>query len=290
MNLAIAIPLGLASAVAYGAAAAVQHHAVGQDESESGAPAFGDLVHDPRWWASIGGDVVGLVLQLAALATGPVVLVQPLFVLCLPIALPIRAMFGGAAPNRDDYLAALVLALGLCGFFVIAGDAGYAHSLSTRTSALLAGVAMLAGAFIAVLAARLVAASRAVTLSAVSGVWFGVEAVLVNSLATSFAHHSWAAFGRAEGLVPLVGAAVVGISGFALSQVAFRSGNLAASFPAMLVIDPLVAVLLGAALLRESVRASPAAAVGYFLCLIAISLATLRLARPARADLAPRLA
>lgn len=99
MNLAVAIPLGVAAAVAYGVAAAFQHDAVGQHEPGSTAPPFSALLRDPRWLAASSGDVVGLVLQLAALATGPVVLIQPLFVLCLPVALPIRAMFGGTAPG-----------------------------------------------------------------------------------------------------------------------------------------------------------------------------------------------
>ena len=151
MNLALALPLGVASAVAYGVAAAVQHDAVGQQDGEA-APSLRELLRDSRWWASIGGDSLGLVLQLAALAFGPVVLVQPLFVLCLPVALPIRAIFGGPPPRSGDYLAALALAVGLGGFFAIAGSPGATRSLGWPTGLILALAALVVGGAVALLA------------------------------------------------------------------------------------------------------------------------------------------
>ena len=289
MNLAVAIPLGVAAAVAYGVAAAFQHDAVGQHEPGSTAPPFSALLRDPRWLAASSGDVVGLVLQLAALATGPVVLIQPLFVLCLPVALPIRAMFGGTAPRRADYLAALALALGLAGFFAIAGTPHPSKELHTGAALLIAVIALGVG-LAAVLCVRQGAnARRAVILSSVTGAWFGVEAVLVNSTATAFNRDSWAAFGTAAGLTAALGALIVGSSGFVLSQLAFQAGNLGASFPAMLVLDPLVAVLLGAAVLGETTRSGVLALLGYSLCLVVIVLATVRLARPAHDGLTSRL-
>jgi hypothetical protein len=282
VNLAVALPLGLASAIAYGAAAAVQHDAVGQ--GPEGSRPLRDLVRDARWWSSIAGDGVGLVLQLGALAFGPVVLVQPLFVLCLPVALPIRAMFGGAPPRLQDYVSTLVIAVGLAGFFLISGNPADPRPVTAAMSATLAVAALGGGVLIAALGWRLSEAARAVTLSAVSGVWFGVEAVLVNAVAAAFNRDSWEAFGTARGLVALIGAVVVGLSGFALSQVAFRAGNLATSFPAMLVIDPLVAVVLGAVVMHETVRSGPAPVAGYAICLLVIAAATLTLARSTDAE------
>jgi hypothetical protein len=279
MTLAVAVPLGIVSAVAYGAAAAVQHDAVGQ--GEDGHRPVRELLRDARWWASIGGDSVGLVLQLAALAFGPVVLVQPLFVLCLPVALPIRALFGGPRPTRADYVASFALAVGLAGFFAIAGSPAGAHALAASTGVVLAATALVAGGAVSLLARGLPATAKAITLSAVAGLWFGVEAVFVNVVSTEFDRHSFGAFATAPGLVATAGAVVLGLLGFALSQVAFRAGNLAASFPAMLVCDPLIAVVLGALLLHETVRGAPLAVVGYLACLAVIVAATLRLAAPA---------
>jgi hypothetical protein len=277
MNLALAVPLGVASAIAYGGAAAVQHDVV-QRAGGEGTASIRDLLRDARWWLSIAGDTVGTVLQLAALATGPVVLIQPLFVLCLPVALPIRARMGGPRPGRGDYLSCLLLAAGLAAFFTLAGRPHAPHELAAGTAGLLAAVALAVGLGICALAWSQPPTSKAVALSAVTGVWFGIEAVLVNCVSTAYSHRHWSAFGHPVGLVPLVSAVVVGLSGFALSQVAFRAGSLGASFPAMLVIDPLVAVLVGSLLLGESVRSAPLVLVGYLLSAVVITLATFRLA------------
>jgi hypothetical protein len=279
MSLAVALPFALAGVLAYGAAAAVQHDAVGQSADGAARP-VNELLHDPRWWASIGGDALGLVLQLVALATGPVVLIQPLFVLCLPVALPIRALLGGPRPGRSQYLSSLVLVLALGAFFFIAGRPAVADPLESGPALALTVVTLVIGVAICAAVRSVSLSLRAVILSGVSGAWFGVEAVLANATATAWDDQGWRAFAIAAGLVPAVAAVVLGLLGFALTQVAFRSGNLATSFPAMLVVDPLVAVLLGACLLGESIRLSASAVVGYLLCAVLIAGGTLRLAGP----------
>ncbi|MEP6851249.1 MAG: hypothetical protein ABJA87_01065 [bacterium] len=63
---------------------------------------------------------------------------------------------------------------------------------------------------------------------------------------------------------------MIGAASIALTQVAFQAGALAASFPANLAADPVVAVALGALLLYEDVPFSPLTVVAYLLCLAAI--------------------
>src|ERR1700742_1049875 len=98
MSLLIAVPCGVAAAFAYGVSTAVEHSAA-QDLSNGSrtqAPAGGllSLLSNPRWLMGIAGDTLGLVLQVIALSTGPVVLIQPLLVLALPISLPVARLFG----------------------------------------------------------------------------------------------------------------------------------------------------------------------------------------------------
>ena len=229
---------------------------------------------------SIGGDTVGVVLQLAALATGPVVLVQPLFVLCLPVALPVRARFGGPRPTSRDYAWAAVLGTGLALFFLLAGSPAAGRELTTKAAAVVAIAALVAGGVLALASRVLDSTRRAVTFSAVAGAWFGVEAVLVNAVSTAWSKDGLHAFERPAGLVPLVGLIVLGLLGFVLTQIAFRLGSLPASLPAMLVTDPFVAVVLGALVLGEAVRSGPFAIAGYVGCAALIVLATVRLASP----------
>ncbi|MDT4899261.1 MAG: hypothetical protein QOJ78_191, partial [Pseudonocardiales bacterium] len=90
MSLAVAIPFGVASAVVYGASIVVQHRTVQEHASEGGeasATRLLQLVRHPVFLLAIAGDAVGFLLQIIALSTGPVVIVQPLVVLMLPVSL-----------------------------------------------------------------------------------------------------------------------------------------------------------------------------------------------------------
>jgi len=113
MSLAVALPCAAMSAVFYGASTAVQHTRAHAGAEREDAADLVRLLRDPRWLLSVGGDVVGLVLQVVALSTGPVVLVQPLLVLAVPVALPVGRLLGGKRPRPSDYLACTAIIAGL---------------------------------------------------------------------------------------------------------------------------------------------------------------------------------
>lgn len=283
MSLAVAVPAAIAGAIAYGGATAVQH------EAAQVGP-LRNLLRNSRWWLSIGGDSVGLLLQLVALATGPVVLVQPLFILSLPIALPIRRRLGGPAVTGAEYAACAVLIAGLAGFFALAGAPGDGRPLPVVTGFWLVVATLLFGVSLVAVSRRAGGVTRALVASSIAGLYFGVEAVLIDAASDEWGRHGLAAFTHARGLIALVGAAVIGLLGFALAQIAWQAGSLGASFPAMLVIDPLAAVLLGATLLREHIGVSSVRGLGYLVSLALIVAATLRLAGTRTAPDLPRAA
>ena len=105
MTLAVAIPCALAAAIAYGASTAVEHSAAHTvDEPDRGLLR---LLRDPRWLIGMLGDTVGLVLQVIALATGPVSLVQPILILAASspadpaAARPARSLAGRGLDRVD---------------------------------------------------------------------------------------------------------------------------------------------------------------------------------------------
>jgi len=275
MSLWVAVPCGIGSALLYGAATAVQHNAAHNDGAAD-ARGLLRLLVDPRWLLSIGGDSLGLLLQVIALATGPVVLIQPLLVLALPVSLPVGWLLGGPRPGRGDYLACGAILAGLAVFFVIVGDPGSGRPLGVRATVWLAAVTIVAG-----LAACLAVRGRGVTLRAgvfggVAGSMFGVVGVLINEVAG----HGFSGLKHSAGLVPLVGLIAVGGIGMTLTQLSFQIGALGASFPANESAAPVVAVLLGGLLLHEHVPLSPLLGVAYAACLVAIVLGAVRLANP----------
>jgi hypothetical protein len=285
MSLAVAGPAALAAAFAYGAATAVQHDAAHTGSGEASAGRLVQLVRDPRWLMSVGGDAVGLVLQVIALATGPVVLVQPLLVLSVAVALPVGVLLGGPRPSRGDVLAGLAVIAALAVFFALIGDPGSGDLLRPRVAAMTAAIALIVGAVGCAAVHGQPPPVRAVAFGAAAGSGFGVVGVLLNATADVVNRDGWGVLRHPAGSVPLLSVVVVGVAAVVLTQVSFQIGALSASFPANEVAAPLVAVVLGAALLHEHVPLSPVLAVSYALCLGVVIVGTIRLAvgpRPAR--------
>lgn len=147
------------------------------------------LLANPRWLASVGGDTIGLLLQVVALATGPVVLIQPLLVLAVPVSLPVGWSLGGPRPGRGDYLACAAI-IGVLGvFFLIVGNPGTAHPLPPRSTAVAVALALSIGAVACWAARTRSAVLRAGTYGAVAGAWFGLVGVLLNALSSAWQAH-----------------------------------------------------------------------------------------------------
>lgn len=278
MSLAVAVPCGVAAALAYGVATAVQHSAAHRSGGDADVGGLLRLLRDPRWLLSIGGDAVGLIFQVIALATGPVVLIQPLLVLALPVSLPVAWALGGSRPAGRDYLACLSIIGGLAVFFVLLGDPGPGHDLTARAAGIAAVAALGFGSALCAAFSRASATVRAVVYGGVSGAWFGLVGVLMKASAEQWFSHGLDGFGQPGGLIPLAGVLVVGVAAVTLLQVSFQVGALSASFPANKSADPVTAVVLGAVLLGEHVPVGPGYLVAYLLCLGAVVFGAIQLA------------
>lgn len=273
MSLLLAVPCSVGAAVAYGASTAVQHAAAHTGTGRPDARGLLHLLRQRRWLLSFGGDGVGLALHVAALATGPVALVQPLLVLAVPIALPVGQLLGGRRARAADYLACAGILVGLGIFFALLGDPGLGAPIGTGTAVIAALAALAAGAITCLAVSGGSATTRAAVYGTVAGGGFGLAAVLFGGAAAQ-----WRVPAGSLGLAALVAALVLGALSVVLTQVAFQVGPLAASFPANEVAAPVVAVILGAVLLREDVPLGPGLLVGYLLCLALVLACTVRLA------------
>ncbi len=279
MSLAVAIPCAVLAAVAYGASTAVQHRQVHRPDQRADARGLLLLLRNPVWLMSMVGDGVGLALQVAALLTGPVVLVQPLLVLAVPISLPIGWALGGQRPSRGDVVASVGIVLALAVFSAVVGVPGPATE--TPPAIMLLVAASLVGLGLVALGAvrGRRAAVRAAVFGAVAGAAFGLVGVLLDAVSVTWQASGWETFTAAPGLVPLLGLAVVGAFAIVLTQVSFQVGALSASFPANEAAAPVVGVVLGAWLLSEEIPWSAPAAAAYALCFAVMLAGTVWLAR-----------
>jgi drug/metabolite transporter (DMT)-like permease len=281
MSLAVAVPLGIGAAVAFGAGTAGQHIAAHAEGRPAGVRGLPQLVREPRWLLSFGGQALGLVLQALALGAGPVVLIQPLLVLALPASLGFDWALGGPRPTRAQYIASLGMIVGLATFSALVGDGGAAAVPIWWVTAAMTGGALIAGAAVFRAVRQLSAPMRAAVYGVVSGAWSGIVGVLLDVVAQVWLDSGIAGFARPDGLAALVSLLVVGTCTIGSAQLAFQAGALAVSLPAMIAAEPVVAVILGATLLNENVPVSVGYALGYAACFALVLLASIRLAEPA---------
>ncbi|MGX7677648.1 DMT family transporter [Jatrophihabitans sp. DSM 45814] len=280
MSTAIAVAAGLGSAIAYGAATAGQHAAAYTGDGEADAGRLADLLRNPRWLVATAGDVLGALLQIVALSNGPVVLVQPLLVLALPIAVAIRSWFGEPRPSSTDLLNCALVILALSGFFALLGEPSRGRIIGTASAAWATSIAFVAGGLAILVVRHRSPVIRAVVFGVVAGCWFGLVSVLIEAVSSVWEKQGLEGFGDPEGFVPLVCVIGLAVVGYLLVQIGFQIGPLGASFPANLILDPVTAVVLGAVLLGEQVPTGGAKVLGYLVCLIVLAYAAVRLAQP----------
>ncbi|MFH8841705.1 DMT family transporter [Streptomyces sp. NPDC017868] len=253
--LMLSVVLALASAVAYAAAAIVQERVAASAEAPRYAP-----LRSPAWWVSVLLNGVGASLHVAALAYGPLSLVQPLGALTIVFALPMAALFVGRGAGRRAWRGALMATVGLAGLLSL--TSGAEGSLSDGERWLLAGATFGAVAVLFT-AARLVGRSvlRSIVLAAAAGVSFGMASVLTKSVAEEWTPR--APLAEWTGLLVLSAFAVTGLL---LSQASYRGAGLAAPLATVTVVNPVVAAAVGVTLFGESFRYGAAGTVAALIC------------------------
>ncbi|MEU7632507.1 DMT family transporter [Nocardia sp. NPDC049220] len=255
------------------AAVAQQRAAAAVPEGES---LVRSLVRNPRWLAGVVGDAGGYAMQVAALALGAVLLVQPILVSALVFALPLAARLNSRRITPRTWLTALTLTAALACFLLV-GDPTEGNTSAPLHEWLLPLGFMLA-LIVGAVAGGIVAvdpARRALLLGAVSGSLYGLAAALTSYVTDLFEH----------GLLHVLGSwqtwalIAAGVTGVYLQQRAFQAGPLAASLPAVTIAEPLAAAFLGLTVLDEHFRTNTLGLVVTGLAVIVMCATTLALSR-----------
>jgi drug/metabolite transporter (DMT)-like permease len=290
VSLVVAVPFGVGSAVVYGASIVVQHRTAQKHVESAGTASAAGLVRlmrSPTWLLAIVGDFVGFLLQIVALSTGPVVVIQPLVVLMLPVSLVVSAVLGWHRPRAGDYLGVLGVLGGLALFLALIGHPAAAQVPRPRVLGMAIVLVLVAGVALCVLVTGRNQVVRGAVYGAVAGAYFGTLAVMVDAASERASSHGVHSLLTPRGLVPIAGVALLGIGGIVLTQMSFQVGSLAATLPANLAADPLMAVLFGEVLLREHIPLSPGHLVVYAVCLLAVVIGAVRLADPEAGPIDP---
>ncbi|MFE9401431.1 DMT family transporter [Streptomyces sp. NPDC006530] len=242
--LVLAVLLSLVSAVAYAAAAIVQERVAASAPSSAYAP-----VRRPAWWGSVTLNGLGATLHVAALACGPLTLVQPLGALTIVFALPMSAVFIHRGAGAAAWRGAVMASAGLAGLLALTqgSDAG-AVAMGPRLILAASGFAAVAALFMASRASHR-AAIRSVLLATAAGAAFALASVFTKSVAEDW--HSGLPLVELPILLATAGFAA---SGLLLSQASYRGAGLAAPLATVTVVNPVVAAAIGLTLFGESFR------------------------------------
>lgn len=212
-----------------------------------------DLLRRPVWLGGILAVIVAGVCQAVALVTGPLSLVQPLFVLELPLSLLVASLLMHQRLPRTGWVAVACVVVGLGIALAAASPSGnrtYVPLDRWVVALVVCGAAMVA--FAAAGLRRPPGRTRAACLGAATAIGYALTAALMKAATHILDDEGLGAFLSAWQTYAF---AATGLSALLLLEHAMQGGPLVASQPALTLGDALVSLALGVTLYEEHVRA-----------------------------------
>ncbi|MGH7921799.1 MAG: DMT family transporter [Candidatus Dormibacteraceae bacterium] len=280
----IVVPTAIGGAAGFGLAGALQHTTMAREQTRPSLRAglVKDLIDQPLWIASLVATGIGSGLQLVALSTGPLAMVEPLLVTGLLFAVLFRSLFRRHWPHTSTMIGAGLCVAGLATFLAIARPPGGAAMLElTETVPLAIALAVVLVICIA-LAIWRGGRTRSLAFAVAGGSLFGVSAAIAKVATGVVLGHGIVALFVDW---PLYTMAVLGPAGFLMTQHAYRAHpELAPAQAVITLTDPLVGITIGILWLHEAIQASPPAIAGEVLGLIGLAGGVWLLAHHAAGD------
>ncbi|MEV4946487.1 DMT family transporter [Streptomyces sp. NPDC053755] len=212
-----------------------------------------DLLRRPVWLAGIVAVIAAGVGQAAALATGPLTLVQPLFVLELPLALLIASLMTRERLPKALWLAVAGVVAGLAIMLVAASPSG--NRTHVALDRWLPALAVCAVAVVVLAAAGLrrpPGRARAACLGSATAICYALTAALMKASMHILDDGGISAFLTTWQTYAFC---LTGVAALLLLEHAMQGGPLVASQPALTLGDATISLMLGILLYEEHVRA-----------------------------------
>jgi drug/metabolite transporter (DMT)-like permease len=240
-----AVGLALLSTLGYAYSAVLQERAARRPDPDTPGRAP-SRPRSPRWWVILGATAAGAVLHIAALARGPLSLIQPLGVLTLVLALPLGARLNRQRVTRREWVGATAVVTGLAAVLSVLPHSAPPPHL---TSAGVLGTTAVA----ALVAAGLVALGTRLTGHRITAVVHALAASVLFGTASGMARVAVTGGPLATAAAVAVLASVIGLG---LAQRAYRGGGLGAPLATINLADPVTAALVGIVVLGEPFAAT----------------------------------
>jgi drug/metabolite transporter (DMT)-like permease len=235
------------------------------------------------WLLGMAAGAAGYAMQFIALRKGSLALVQPIFVTGLVMALASSAAAQHRRLSRREWLANALI-LGGIALYIAAAQPGPGRPRGSTLGWILLAAISTAAVVALISLSRGSPQRRSLALGAATGIVFGATSAITERTS----HRLGISLGHAlDDWSPYVLIAV-SIGGLVLNQSAFQAGDLKWSLPAITVLEPLVAILIGQTLFHEHVETGALHVIGQILGLASMVVGVLILATsPALSHLAP---
>lgn len=279
------MPVALAAACCFAVSTSLQHHSASSAVASSAGRLLAHLVRRPLWALGILASAAGFVLHALALHLGALTVVQPLLVVGLVFALPVRAALDRRIPTRRSLGWAGLTSAGLALFLVVADptDGQRQPELGVAAALVGAGVVLAGAACWAGVRSRH-AVGVGVLLGLAAGVLFGLVAGVLKMTAFAASTGASASLLGAWPLYALIG---LGAWGLLVNQRAYQAAPLGVSLPVLNIVSPLVGIMFGAYVFGEQPSDRPVAVALEVLGLVGMSVGVVALARVEAASSGP---
>jgi hypothetical protein len=211
-----------------------------------------DLIKRRVWLAGIGMVVVAAVAQAAALATGPIALVQPIFIIELPVTLVLAAIanHNRAALRRLPWTAIALTTAALGIGLAVAQPSGAIESAQNSSWVIALIATALFEAVLITLALGTSGEPRAALLGLAAACGYALTAALMKNAMADLGQGAVAFFTNWH----VYATALAGVGSLFLLQNALQAGSLVASQPMLTVGDALISIAYGVTLYSEVLR------------------------------------
>ncbi|MDN6331923.1 MAG: hypothetical protein L0J58_05170, partial [Micrococcaceae bacterium] len=209
------------------------------------------LLLNPRWMLGLSLMGVGMVLNVYALASAPLTVVQPIGAIALVITTVVNARDQGIRINRPTVLAITACMSGSIGFVLLAINVtASTHAISRQQEQ---ATVLLLAVVVAILTAVLLGFRRRISAFVYilgAGVLFGFVAVLVRTIAIGLMDPNGRFLGNIAWYV-ILAVVVAGLLGTYCVQNAYSSGPPELVIAGLTVIDPMIGIAVGIGILGE---------------------------------------
>jgi drug/metabolite transporter (DMT)-like permease len=236
---------------------------------------FSYLIRRKVWLAGIGMVILAAVCQATALATGPVALVQPIFIIELPFTLLVASRVNKRRLPRTTWWAVGVVTVSLGAGLATAAPSGGSDTASTRVWITTLIVTAVFEAVVITVGVRARGNVRAAAFGLAAACGYALTATLMKSAVAVLPRGAAAFFTTWQ----LYATAVAGVGALFLLQNALQAGTLVAVQPPLTLGDALISVSYGVTVYGEDVQTGGWLLVIQIAALIAITLGCIQLSR-----------